>query len=384
MKNLTTTFALSLISSLAITNIAEASPVDMNQLEAEMSSCGYLDDANAMYTRCLQVNHPNHHNGSYERWNARGSICTELVQKHGAPVWYRQDVANDTDRELANSSCVDDYYYLTEEFTQEVVEEMSACEFLTAPDQIYTNCLQLNHPQLHGGDATRWDIRGSICTNVANQYNAPISYRQDVANAADQKLATSECYDWEPKYVTDLVLTEDQNDCPTGYDPVSTRAGARLNGDLNQGGGGKFIYLCQRREVTTPDNAISHLLLSQAPGKYSGGYYVAEKAKKALTDAGATIVTGSRSSDLNGDLNQGMNDRVVGTRTGWIFLGYKKDAPSYDKHVITNIVLQESPICADGEQGPKLFGSNGDLNQNDVIKEGGRDIYICAETVTVH
>ena len=92
MKNLTTTLTLSLVSSLAIANIAQASPVDMNRLEAEMNSCGYLDDANAMYSRCLQINHPNHQNGSYERWNARGSICTELVEKHGAPVSYRQDI----------------------------------------------------------------------------------------------------------------------------------------------------------------------------------------------------------------------------------------------------------------------------------------------------
>ena len=114
MKNLSnTTIAISLLSTLALST-AEASPVDMNQLEAEMNSCGYLDDANAMYSRCLQINHPNHQNGSYERWNARGSICTELVQKHGAPVSYRQDIVNNTDSELANSSCIDDYYYFTD------------------------------------------------------------------------------------------------------------------------------------------------------------------------------------------------------------------------------------------------------------------------------
>ena len=77
-----------------------------------MGACGFMADLDQkaekdkLYTRCLQVNHPTHHGNNYARWNARGTICSLLVDKYDAPVWYRQDVANETDAALNQTDCV--------------------------------------------------------------------------------------------------------------------------------------------------------------------------------------------------------------------------------------------------------------------------------------
>ena len=81
--------------------------VSQVQLESEMKACGFMDDANKMYTRCLQVNHPVHHGWNHARWTARGSLCTTLVNSHDAPVSYGQSVANETDAALKNNDCID-------------------------------------------------------------------------------------------------------------------------------------------------------------------------------------------------------------------------------------------------------------------------------------
>ena len=195
---------LILLSSFAVgaANTAQASSDTFIQLEAEMLSCGYLEDTSKIYTRCLQVNHPNVQNGSHDRWTQRGEICTELANQYNAPVWYRQDVANQTDQELAQSSCVDNHAYFSLDFQSKLEAEMLSCDYLEDTSKIYTRCLQVNHPNFQDGSHDRWILRGEICTELANQHNAPVSYQQDVANQTDQELAQSSCLD-NQSYFTD-------------------------------------------------------------------------------------------------------------------------------------------------------------------------------------
>ena len=80
--------------------------VSLIQLELEMESCGFLDDKDKIYTRCLQINHPVHHGWNHSRWNARGTMCKALIAEYDAAFEYRQDVANDTDLELSGNSCI--------------------------------------------------------------------------------------------------------------------------------------------------------------------------------------------------------------------------------------------------------------------------------------
>ena len=58
-----------------------------------------------MYTRCLQVNHPSHHGGNYNRWDARGDLL-----KSGHPGGrcrrIRPDLGKQADQFLATSTCI--------------------------------------------------------------------------------------------------------------------------------------------------------------------------------------------------------------------------------------------------------------------------------------
>ncbi|MEE2785778.1 MAG: CCP domain-containing protein [Myxococcota bacterium] len=105
-KYLALTFAL--VTSFVQSASAAWKPavVSLIQLELEMESCGFLDDKDKIYTRCLQINHPVHHRWNYSRWNARGTMCKALIAEYDAAFWYRQDVANDTNLELRDNSCI--------------------------------------------------------------------------------------------------------------------------------------------------------------------------------------------------------------------------------------------------------------------------------------
>ena len=59
-----------------------------------------------MYSRCMQVNHPDFFNGDYTNYNNRGTICTQLVNTHGAPVSYNQEYANEALAYIRKSNCV--------------------------------------------------------------------------------------------------------------------------------------------------------------------------------------------------------------------------------------------------------------------------------------
>merc|ERR1712091_665672 len=102
-----------------------------------------------------------------------------------------------------------------------------------------------------------------------------------------------------------------------------------LNGDLNQGSGGKYIYLCQQTGGST---AISGLLLSE-----SGS-------------SGWSKVQGD---PLNGDLNQGAGGK-------YIYLLQQTGGST----AVSGLLLSESGTCPRGWLRVQTLGSlNGDLNQ---------------------
>ncbi len=151
-------------------------------------------------------------------------------------------------------------------------------------------------------------------------------------------------------YVIDLQLT--QNDCPSGYSRVATRDG--LNGDLNESVGGKDIFLCEKKEYTTPDNAITQLFVTN------------DIHKNGACEAGMTLVTGP---GLNADLHEAAGG-------DWVYLCYGKDLA--DGAPMQQVVIQEGQHCRhDLGEMPAVTnpGFYGDLNAN----AGGYDIFVCAD-----
>ena len=127
----------------------------------------------------------------------------------------------------------------------------------------------------------------------------------------------------------DFALSNSRS-CPSGYSRVYQHSS--LNGDLNQGAGGKDIFLCT---LYTDIAYLSHV--RACPSGYSRVY---------------------QHSSLNGDLNQGAGGKDIFLCTLYTdiaYLSHVRACPSgYSR------VYQPSSL-------------NGDLNEG----AGGKDIFLC-------
>jgi len=82
--------------------------VSVAQVQLEMESCGLIDgEKDKFYSRCIAISHPKYHRGNPTRWYARGTLCKALVDQYSAPFWYREDIFQHTQEELAaDASCI--------------------------------------------------------------------------------------------------------------------------------------------------------------------------------------------------------------------------------------------------------------------------------------
>jgi len=152
--------------------------------------------------------------------------------------------------------------------------------------------------------------------------------------------------------VQDVVLAQRRSSCPAGYVIAD---GCCDNGDVNDGAGGKFIYICMKKGFDLSEPVVTELAIRQNRG-WSGYSYI-----------------GGRDG-LNGDLNEGAGGK-------YIYLFQRKAMPSPSGWTaIENIVLSDNRSrCPSGyrriRNGP---GLNGDLNQG----AGGAYIYMCVKYVS--
>ena len=100
--------------------------------------------------------------------------------------------------------------------------------------------------------------------------------------------------------ITDLALTI--GSCPDGYQKVDTGptgSPTNLNGDLNQGAGGEFIYLCETRDPAK-GSPVTEIAVWKGIGMSGSPIAVCPEDFDHVhihRTPGATL--------LNGDLNQG-------------------------------------------------------------------------------
>lgn len=150
--------------------------------------------------------------------------------------------------------------------------------------------------------------------------------------------------------IVDLIaIIGEHNACPEGFKKVDHND--KLNGDLNQGANGQYIWLCVRESVTETDDPITDLTV------------VAKKSSdcKELGDDWHRI---RNEQGSNGDLNQGAGGK-------YLYLCYRKDA---SKGPLLHLKLNDGD-CDDGFfRAETAEDSNGDLNQ----KAHGKYIYLCA------
>ena len=383
-KNRTTQLSLLTALSLGLAqsatagdgwNSASDSLVSQSQLEAEMDACGFMDDLDKMYTRCLQVNHPRHHGNNHARWGARGTICTELVNDYDAPVWYRQDVANETDAALKGNDCIAEGA-LADALASTYVgpgcseafphgfpssEDMGLCfsdEGLEVVESYinyhadWTSAAEIvndfSYNQWIFFDQTRWEVEGAV-----GKYGLGTTYGHK-------------------RYVTDLELTTGQ--CSAGFSRVATRdtalnmirevtgmywLGTPLNGDLNQDAGGKDIFLCEKIEWAPASAAVTNILITNDTSKSDCSAFDMQAVH--------------RRNGLNGDTNQSTGG---GSRD--VFLCLDKDLT--DGAPLERVTLLDSSGTCDYAAGEmpakKSYGSRGDLNAG---TGSSKDIFICGD-----
>ena len=189
-----------------------------------------------------------------------------------------------------------------------------------------------------------------------------------------------------------LQLREDKQ-CPKGFILADTHHSFELNGDLNQGAGGKDIYLCTNLAGVgvaslhgvklqpssdcgsdwerTPTVDLNGDLNESAGGQ---DIFLCYSTNPSLGRRISIIEMEQRNwyptsgpeliAPLNGNLNQDAGGKNI-------YLGLKRD---YEGS-IPALVFNTSPICPSGYiLADTPDGLNGDLNQ----EAGGRDIYLCA------
>jgi hypothetical protein len=96
-RNLLSTFVVGCL--LLGASSAWASSSYVPDTLSKMDACGFTN-----YSSCLQLQHPSRVS-EYERWQFRGSICTEVMHRTGNPVAYNQADANEASTQLASTDC---------------------------------------------------------------------------------------------------------------------------------------------------------------------------------------------------------------------------------------------------------------------------------------
>lgn len=152
--------------------------------------------------------------------------------------------------------------------------------------------------------------------------------------------------------IVGLRLTENLTSCINNTAGRPVPHVSSLNGDLNQGSGGKYIYLCYQlgadsKEKTT--EKVTHLGLAE------------ESCKSPYTK----VV--DPDGKLNGDLNEGSKGK-------YIFL-CESTTPLEETLLPSGFKIQDSSSCSEGKI-VKSTSLNGDVNQ----KSGGKDIFLCMTT----
>lgn len=149
--------------------------------------------------------------------------------------------------------------------------------------------------------------------------------------------------------VVDLVAIEGKHSaCPENFNKVQHNG--NLNGDLNQGAGGKYIWFCVRESAT--DKPITDLTVV-AEGGSEGG----------CGDLGKYWHRVGQQQGSNGDLNHGSGGK-------YIYLCYKKDPL---RGPISALKLNDGDCDSGYYRAGTDKDSNGDLNQG----AGGKYIYMC-------
>lgn len=155
--------------------------------------------------------------------------------------------------------------------------------------------------------------------------------------------------------VTDLVLVDGEDrPCPSGYNRVKHSG---LNGDLNQGAEGEYIYLCEKNaEWRWRGQGITKVAVSSSnDGQHDCPF-------------GWEMVHHGNKNDLDrNDLNNDAGGH-------WVYLCYKR---SFEGNPLNDIKLVDSKGKCTSDRSWELADtkreSDGDLNQ----KAGGKDIFVC-------
>jgi len=154
--------------------------------------------------------------------------------------------------------------------------------------------------------------------------------------------------------VVDLIVIEGKHSsCPEHFHKV--QHSDNLNGDLNQGSGGDFIWLCAKEDVT--GKPITDLTVV-AEGGSEGG------SEEGCGDLGGHWHRARQEQGSNGDLNHGAKGK-------YIYLCYRKDTT---KGPIMQLKLNDADCDSGFFRANTDKKSNGDLNQG----AHGKYIFLCA------
>lgn len=175
-------------------------------------------------------------------------------------------------------------------------------------------------------------------------------------------------------YIQDLYVAQGKGkDCSWGMNRVQVVG--KANGDLNQGAGGKYLYLCVRETSDIKSSIITGLIIEGNSLSSSQSYPVC-----ASSAPGASIV--DYGDGANGDLNQGVG--------GWyLYLCATKNRNSIGRHMTRGALSALYLIEGDESTCPTdankidvynpVAGTSapptGNLNQGSFW---GRDLFLCA------
>lgn len=150
--------------------------------------------------------------------------------------------------------------------------------------------------------------------------------------------------------VVDLIAIEGKHSsCPEGFHKVQHNG--NLNGDLNQGSGGDFIWLCVKEDVT--GEPITDLTVVAERSSEEGCGDLGQHWRRVRQEQGS-----------NGDLNHGAKGK-------YIYLCYRKHG---NNGPIMQLKLNDADCDAGFFRAHTDKDSNGDLNQG----AHGKYIYLCA------
>ncbi|MCP4050868.1 MAG: hypothetical protein GY730_09215 [bacterium] len=227
---------------------------------------------------------------------------------------------------------------------------------------------------MHGCSCNNSSLLNSI--NSSDNYNEPkIQYEKNayrekesnqietffVSSEKQRKKGLSSSLVNNPGWISDLyILSGDSSSIlpPEGYTKIQSPYNSNVigsNGDLNQGSGGKYIYLCYK-ESTDPAKAATNLSV-----------YSSSSRSRSIPSGPYFTATGSQwNGGYGSDLNQGAGGN-------WIYLDYTKNS-SYGSKITEVGILAGGTSSIQPPQG--WIKVPVDLN-------GGADgawIYFCYKT----